>query len=420
MSRIVLGILFGCLLLCPVAPCETVDIEGIVARNIGTVVLIYGKRTDNGTPVQGSGCVIHPDGYILATAHQAVGVSGFSAKFADGTTIGLDLVDVQPDIEFSLFKAKTPLSSIATIGDATPLRGGAPLVSIASPVNLEFSTVSGTVANPNKTYDGYPVVLASLTATHGSSGGPVFDRQGRLIGLISGGLNEVDFTIINKINNAYPMLQHFGIMNEALSLGADEDVLVPVAGISEAELRAIDAYNRGVLSVDVAEKRKAYELASTLLPQFYESFFNLAVAEAIAGEDLRAIETYRRAEAIRPDAVEVKRNLGRLLLKHKAYDDAAAVFFDALKLAPDEAQSHNDLGEAYRRAGKLDEAIRSFTTCLNLNSDAPQVHFNLALAYVKNGQATEAVKHFNAYLALSPNARDAEQVRRWIKELQAS
>ena len=74
MNRIGMGIFIACVFTVSSASGEAVDIEGIVARNLPAVVLIHGKRQDNGAPVQGSGCVIHPAGYILATAHQAQGV----------------------------------------------------------------------------------------------------------------------------------------------------------------------------------------------------------------------------------------------------------------------------------------------------------------------------------------------------------
>ncbi len=421
MNRIGMGIFIACVFTVSSALGEAVDIEGIVARNLPAVVLIHGKRQDNGAPVQGSGCVIHPAGYILATAHQAQGVRDFSAKFADGATTELELVEVRPEVEFALFKASRPLTHVAIVGDASVLRGGAPLVSIASPINLEFTTVSGTVANPNKTYDNYEVLLASLTATHGSSGGPVFDRDGRLIGLISGGLNEVDFTIVNKINNAFPMLHARSLLpTEGSSAVADEDVLVPVAGLSESELRAIEAYNRGVRATTLPEKIEAYGLAVTLLPAFYEACFNLAIAEARSGDAVGAIARYRQADALRPDALEVKRNLGRLYLKNKAYGEAVAVFESALALAPDEAQSHNDLGEAHRRAGNFADAVTHFKASLASNGEAPVVHFNLALAYANSGQASDAIAHFQAYLSLSPTAPDVEQVQKMIAQLQAS
>ncbi|MBX3179012.1 MAG: serine protease [Candidatus Hydrogenedentes bacterium] len=392
------------------------DVEAIAARALPAVILIHGTRADTGARVQGSGCVVHPDGYVLATAHQAEGVRDFEGQFADGTRVPLSLVRSEPAIEYALFKTDRPLPAHAPIGDALTVRSGAPIVSIASPRNLEFATVSGTVSNPSKEYNGYPVLLVSLTATHGSSGGPVFDREGRLIGLISGGLTEVDFTIVNKINNAYPLLKSIG----ARLLGddfAEAGRLVPAPGASEAELRAIDAYNRGVSADGVEEKIAAYGLATTLLPAFFEAHFNLALAESSAGDLEAAAKAYLRADALRPDSVAVKRNLGRLYLRARQYEDAAAVFAEALRLAPEDARSHNDLGEAHRRAGKHAEAIRHFRDALRLNDSAPGVHYNLALSLSAQGEAAQAIRHFEAYLALSPGAEDTAEVRAWIEKL---
>lgn len=393
------------------------DVEAIAARALPAVILIHGTRADTGARVQGSGCVVHPDGYVLATAHQAEGVRDFEGQFADGTRVPLSLVRSDPAIEFALFKADRPLPSHAPIGDAATVRSGAPIVSIASPRNLEFTTVSGTVSNPSKEYNGYPVLLVSLTATHGSSGGPVFDREGRLIGLISGGLTEVDFTIVNKINNAYPLLKSIGARLPGDDF-AEAGKLDPAPGASEAELRAIEAYNRGVSADGAEEKIAAYGLATTLLPAFFEAHFNLALAETSAGDLEAAAKAYLRADALRPDSVEVKRNLGRLYLRARQYEDAAAVFAEAVRLAPDDARSHNDLGEAHRRAGKHAEAIGHFQEALRLNDSAPGVHYNLALSLSAQGEAAQAIRHFEAYLALSPGAEDAAEVRAWIEKLQ--
>lgn len=395
-----------------------IDVESVASRNMGTVLVIQGKRADTGAEVQGSGCCIDPAGYVLATAHQAEGVTDFVGRFADGTQMALSLVESRPDVEFALFKAAVPLPACAAIGNADELKSGAPLVSIAAPMNLEFSTVSGTVANPNRTFDGYSVIQVALTATHGSSGGPVFDRDGKLIGLISGGFNDIDFTIVNKINNAYPLLEAHGLLPAAMATAEPSETRIePAAGASEAELRAIDAYNRGVTATDAEEKIKAYALAATLLPDFYEAFFNLAVAEARMGATEKAIESYRKADALRPDGIEAKRNLGRLYLREKDYVNAAATFEDALRLAPEDPQSHNDLGETCRRAERLEEAIAHFSQSLKLEKDAPGVHYNLALALASAGKAEDAIEHFEAYLALAPQATDVEDVRAWVQKL---
>lgn len=407
------------LLVCaPWAAAAPIDVESIASRNMGCVLVIHGQRADTGVDVQGSGCCISPEGYVLATAHQAEGVKDFVGRLADGTKVALTLVESRPEVEFSLFKATTPLPAFAALGDAEELKSGTPLVSIAAPMDLEFSTVSGTVANANRTLDGYSVLQVALTATHGSSGGPVFDRNGKLIGLISGGFNDIDFTIVNKINNAFPLLEAHGIRTATLGENSPSEVrLEAAAGASETEIKAIDAYNRGVAASSPEEKIKAYELAAKLRPDFYEACFNLALVEAGTGATDKAIAHYQRASEIRPEAVAVKRNLGRLYLREKSYDKAVQVFEEAVKLAPDEAQGHNDLGEACRRAGRMDEAIAHFTESLRLNEKAPGVHYNLALALAGADKAPEAITHFEAYLALTPTASDAEDVRAWIQKL---
>ncbi len=395
------------------------DVEAIVQRNEGAVLVIVGERADNGARVQGSGVCVHPDGYVLATAHQVIGVKNLSGRLVSGETFGLEVVDVEQSLEATLLKAEKPLPVYVSIGDADTLRSGAPLVSIAAPMNLDFSTVPGTVSHPNRTYGGYPVMQVTLTASHGSSGGPVFDRRGALTGLISGELEEVDFTIVNRINNFYPMLRRHGIpVRETPLPGDHETVLVPVAGVSEAEFRAIEAYNRGVSAVEPEEKVEAYALAVKLLPDFFEGMFNMGVAAHAAGDADHAHRAYARAAKLRPDSVAVKRNMGRLLLAEGQPPAAVAEFEGALKLAPSDPQSHNDLGEACRQAGQAARAEEAFLKALELRPKYPAAHFNLGLLYANNEHPKEAAAHFRAYLELSPGASDAGQVREWITKLE--
>lgn len=407
-----------CLSLSPPAPAaEAIDVEAIARRNMGTVLIIEGKRKEDGAPVQGSGCCISPEGHILATAHQAEGVGDFTGRLADGTRFSLTLIESRPEIEFALFKAEAPLPAHAVLGDARTLQSGAPLVSIAAPMALEFSTVSGTVANPDRTYGGYPVMQVALTATHGSSGGPVFDRSGRLVGLISGGFDDIDFSIVNKINNAFDLLKTHGVSGAPID-GAELQA-VAASPADRDQQSAIDHYNRAVAAETLEAKRAAYREALTLWPDFFEARFNLALADGRAGDGEAAVTGYEKAATIRPENVATWRNLGRLHLKAQAFDRAEKAFATAVELAPEDARCHNELGEARRRAGNFDEAITSFERALALDENSAATHYNLALSLAAKENGAAAITHFERYLSLAPDAKDGAEVRAWIEKLKA-
>lgn len=410
------GLLGGVLL--PVG--QALEVEEIVSANMGAVVIIYGTNAKTGATVQGSGVCVDPRGLVLVTAHQVVGVEDIHGNLRSGEKFRFEVLEAVPEQELAILQADRPMPLGARVGAAKRLVTGATLVAIASPEDLAFTAVTGIVSRPDTTYQGYAVFLATLSATHGSSGAPVFDRAGQLVGLISGEVEDFDeLTIVNAIENAYPLLgkQSISIPNAALPESSEVE-LVPVSGISEREFRAIEAFNTGVYAGYAAEKVDAYTKATQLLPAFYEAHFNLALAHLAAHEPALAEASYKAASELRPDALEVKRNLGRLYLSSKRIQDAIAVFGAALKLAPNDAQAHNDLGEAYRQAGDVTRALEHFGEALKINPRYSAAHFNAALTCANANKAAEAIAHFRQYLELTPEASDTEQVKAWISELE--
>lgn len=413
-TRILPPVLLGLLASCPVAA-QTADVERIYRENAPAVFVVYGTRADNRAPVQGSGVCVDKRGYILVTAHQVDGVQNLTGRGENGRTYPLSVVHMDTALELALLKAEAVLPAAVPIGDAEQLANGAPLISIAAPMNLEFSVVPGTVASLHRRLNEMPVIQANLPAAHGSSGGPVFDRDGRLIGLISGELNEAQFTIVNKINNAYPLLRAAGILPP--QQGTPEEELAPAAGISDRELRAVRSYNRGVRADRPADKLAAYGTAVALLPDFFEAWFNLALARAAAGDAVGAEEAYRKAAVLRPDAPEVPRNLGRLLRDLGRLEEAKRIFAEAAEHAPDSAPIQNDVGEVCRQLRQYEEAVRHFEKAIALAPDYAAAHFNLGITWAAMGNAARAMQHLERYLALEPEAADTREVRAALAEM---
>ncbi|HOV72681.1 MAG TPA: tetratricopeptide repeat-containing serine protease family protein [Candidatus Hydrogenedentes bacterium] len=396
-----------------------IETEAIVRRNEQAVVVILGEKEGSGAPVQSSGCFIHESGLILTTAHQVKGVGALRAKTLDGKEFRLRVAVLDENNELALLQSDTPPSHVARIGDASVLRSGSPLVAIATPENLDFSTVTGIVSNTNRTYRDCPVIQTNIPASPGSSGGPVFDRDGLLVGVLIGKLRDQEWiTIVNPVNNAYALLRKHGVIAPLVENGESLGEIVPALDADGLHRQAIEAYNRGVRAESIHEKISAYDTAVKLFPEFYEAWFNLATACTAAGEHQRALDSFGRAEALKSNAVEVFRGKGRVLLLQRNYPEAIACFERAAMLAPNDPSAHNDLGEARRQAEDFTKAISSFETALKLNPAYTAARYNLGLAYAALGRNANAIEQFQAYLRDAPDAPDSGTVKEWIAKLE--
>lgn len=400
------------------------DVEEVVRRNEPAAVVVLGEKP-GGRTVQGSGCFVDGDGKVLTSLHQVDGLKRIQILLHDGTRRAASILAQDNAHDVALLKTGANPPRWAAAGDAAALKNGTRIIAIAAPENLRFSTVVGIVSNTNRTYKGMRVIQSDLPAEPGSSGGPVFDDGGALIGIIIGRLeNQQWVTVVNPLNNAYPLLASNGVPVPGLppkglpALAAGEDEIVPAPGITDLQREAIEVYNRGVAASSAEEKIEAYKTAATLLPEFYEAWFNLAAASTAANQPAKAVTAYRIAERLRPDAVEVPHNLGRVFLNVGRYEEAAVSFTRAVELAPHAASARNDLGETYRRMGRLDEARAAFESALQLDARYAPALYNLALVCVAAGDHAEAAKHLRAYLAAEPDAADAAQVQRWLKDLE--
>ncbi|MBI5095932.1 MAG: serine protease [Candidatus Hydrogenedentes bacterium] len=417
------GSVLAFLLAAPLA--NALDTETIVQQNRLASVVVIGTGARDDDVVQASGCVVDKAGWILATAHQVQtnGVKRYIGRLDDKSEHILTVVETSPDLDLALLKSADPLPAASVIGDAAHLRGGSALVAITTPENLEFTAARGMVTNERRTYQNRPFLQSDLPFSQGSSGGPVFDESGALVGVVFGRIDieGLPATLICPINRAYPLLAKHGIAVSNTSPGSGEEIkAIPATDASGTRLAAMRAYNQGVESKTPQDKERLYLAALESDPQFFEAWFNLGVTYGAEGQADKAIAAYRKAELIRPDAVAVQRNLGRVLLKAKRMDDVEACFQRAVQLAPGDPSVHNDLGEAYRQSGKYDRAEASFLKALSMNADYAPARYNLGLAYVALNRPADAAQNFEGYLKAKPNAPDAEHVRAWITQLKTN
>lgn len=163
-----------------------------------TLVAPGSGHDDAGGPIHtGSGMVVDPRGYIVTVAHIARDPS-FRARVTTwgGATYEGRILDVVPLEELALIRIESdaPLDPV-DFGDSDALQVDDPVVALGSQTSTrEFGLASlGWVKLPKY---GKPLryndwgfddaVWLSMRVNLGFSGGPVFDREGRVVGMIAG------------------------------------------------------------------------------------------------------------------------------------------------------------------------------------------------------------------------------------------
>jgi serine protease Do len=150
----------------------------IAERATPSIVAI---RTESGL---GTGFVVREDGWIVTNLHVVVGSDEVIVHLPDRSEYPVveivnasakhDLVVLRIDVK----KKLRPLP----LGDSKKLRAGDPVVAIGHPLGLE-DTVSNGLLSGVRNVDGVTLLQVSAPIAPGSSGGPLFNEQGEVIGV---------------------------------------------------------------------------------------------------------------------------------------------------------------------------------------------------------------------------------------------
>ncbi len=170
-----------------------------------------GASTDGGL---GSGVVVDADGDILTALHVVADASEISLTFADGTKSGAEVVTRQPENDIAVIRATDPPAGIApaTLGNPGAVRQGSEAYALGSPFGLGGSISAGVISGLGRSFKlpDSDIVLHGLiqidaAVNPGNSGGPLVDRQGDVIGIVTALVNPTKDDVFIGIGLAVPI-----------------------------------------------------------------------------------------------------------------------------------------------------------------------------------------------------------------------
>ncbi|HRF43100.1 MAG TPA: DegQ family serine endoprotease [Candidatus Competibacteraceae bacterium] len=157
----------------------------------------------------GSGFIISTDGYILTNAHVAQDADKIIVRLSDQRERPAKVIGVDELTDVAVLKIDESENLTAVkIGDSDTLEVGEWVVAIGSPFGLELTATQGIVSAvgrnlPSGTY--VPFIQSDVAVNPGSSGGPLFNLRGEVVGINSqiysstGGYMGLSFAIPIKL-----------------------------------------------------------------------------------------------------------------------------------------------------------------------------------------------------------------------------
>ena len=135
----------------------------------------------------GSGFVISEDGYIVTNNHVVENASDIRVTFTDGLKLEAELIAFDTETDLALLKVNGEGLPHLEFGDSDTAKVGNWVMAIGNPHGLGGTVTAGIVSARGRMlggrYDDFIQTDASIN--RGNSGGPLFDLDGKVIGVNS-------------------------------------------------------------------------------------------------------------------------------------------------------------------------------------------------------------------------------------------
>ncbi len=158
------------------------------------------------TPVRGlgSGFIVSPDGTILTNAHVVDNARSVVVRLTDRREFKAKVLGTDKRSDVAVLKIDATNLPTVKLGDSSKVKVGSWVVAIGSPYGFDNTVTSGIVSAKARSLgdESYvPFLQTDVPLNPGSSGGPLFDLSGEVVGINaqiysqSGGFQGLSFAI---------------------------------------------------------------------------------------------------------------------------------------------------------------------------------------------------------------------------------
>lgn len=404
--------------LAPLARAESLE---ALARRCGPAVVVF-KDSEN--DVFGSGVLVSPDGIILTAEH----------LFSDGEpyTVSLPGGRELPFKRYLFRDAPNDLTALevegsglpyAELGEPEKVAVGASVVAIGNPRGLENTISPGIISGRRPFPDGTYQLQTTAPISPGSSGGGLFDQEGRLLAITVSYLGDsqnlnfavpvsladltsvrgLDARIAAQPDKVEAYLERARKYYEVGEFELGHQDLEQVLRLDSKNLKAYSLrgeifYRQGKLEESLAD----YTTVVALDPGTAQGYYDRAYTLMDLGRDTDAVEDFKVATQKDADFENAYVGLATSLSRLDRDEEAALAWTEALRLSPDEPTYLEWRGVCRYWSGQYPEARADLEQALEKDSELPKAFHYLGRLLIDQGDYEGAIKALGKAVALEP------------------
>ena len=316
---------------------------------------------------------------------------------------------------------------------------GERIIVYGSPLGLENTVSDGIVSAIRDIPDYGRIIQITAPISPGSSGSPVLNMQGEVIGIASFQMVEgqnlnfaipsekITSLILTEENKISITEEVFGQESKAKKDSDYEEAFKKALYFmakkeyekalyyyeisiktDDLSLKELAYFGIGICYEELGYYLKAIEVYKQLIriSPFYASgcYYFMAVDYDKLGNYIKAIESYKQAIRIDPDYADAYNNLGlsyyNLSVTYARlglYKDAIEARKQAVRINPNDAMDYYNIGDYYTHLGLYKDAIEAFKQAIRIDpNDVLCVifHFDLGYSYFLIGDVNSALNEY--------------------------
>lgn len=169
----------------------------------------------------GSGVVIDAEGHILTSLHVIQGATYIKITFFDGSESGALIIAEMPEKDIAVVRATDPPAQLypAILGNPGAMRVGDEAFAVGNPFGLYSSMSAGVISGfdrvfeiPDSDVNIEGMIQFDAAVNPGNSGGPLLNRYGHVVGIVTGLINPSKQNFFVGIGFAVPINVAVGAM----------------------------------------------------------------------------------------------------------------------------------------------------------------------------------------------------------------